>query len=158
MTNLVKGTGVSVEGLSVTLKAMRELGADNKTLSEPGYQASLILIRAALPLVPVKTGALKSTVRPKRTVRGASVQAGNDRVPYANPIHWGWAIVGANHKGTLRIGAGGTKRGTLKVGSFRNIKPQPFFSEALGYTQEEILQNYERLMKEAIDNLPGAKK
>jgi hypothetical protein len=147
MTNLVKGTGVSVEGLDVTLKAMRELGANNKTLSEPGYQASLILIRAALPLVPVRTGALKSTVRPKRTVRGASVQAGSPSVPYANPIHWGWAVVGSN-----------TKSKKLKVGTYRGIKPQPFFADALGYTQDEILGNYERLMKEAIDNLPGAKK
>jgi hypothetical protein len=146
MTNLVKGTGVSVEGLSLTLKAMRELGADSKILSEPGYQASLILIRAARPLVPVKTGALLATIKPKRTVRGASVQAGSASVVYANPIHWGWAVVGTN-----------TKSKKLKVGTYRGIKPQPFFSEALGYTQEEILRNYERLMRETIDKLPGAK-
>lgn len=147
MTNLVKGAGVSVEGLSLTLKAMRELGADSKILSEPGYQASLILIRAATPLVPVKTGALLATIKPKRTVRGASVQAGSPSVPYANPIHWGWAVVGKN-----------TRSKKLKVGTYRGIKPQPFFSEALGYTRQEIFDNYENLMRQAIENLPGVKK
>jgi hypothetical protein len=142
MTNLGKGAGVSVEGLGVTIKAMKELGADRKTLSEPGYQAALILIRAAKPLVPVRTGKLLGSISPRRIQGGASVKA---TAVYANPIHWGWAIVGANHKGTLR------------PGTFRNIKPQPFFSEALGYTQEEILGNYERLMRKAIDNLPGDK-
>jgi hypothetical protein len=145
MTNLVKGTGVSVEGLGLTIKAMKELGASKEVLTEPGYQASIILIRAARPLIPVKTGALASTVRPRRTQYGASVQAGGKRVPYANPIHWGWLVVSSAH------------RGTLKPGTYRGIKPQPFFSEALGYTQEEILANYEKLMRQTIDNLPGAK-
>ena len=142
MTNLVKGAGVSVEGLSLTIKAMKELGADRMTLSEPGYQAALILIRAAKPLVPVKSGKLIGSIAPRRIQGGASVKA---TAVYANPIHWGWAIVGSNHKGKLA------------PGRFRNIKPQPFFSEALGYTQEEILNNYEKLMRQAIDNLPGSK-
>lgn len=145
MTNLVKGTGVSVEGLGLTIKAMKELGASKEVLTEPGYQASMILIAAARPLIPVKTGALASTVRPRRTQYGASVQAGGKRVPYANPIHWGWLVVSSSH------------RGTLKPGTYRGIKPQPFFSEALGYTQDEILANYEKLMRQTIDNLPGAK-
>jgi hypothetical protein len=143
MTNLAKGATVSVDGLGLTIKAMRELGADNKVLSEPGYQAAMILIRAARPLVPKKSGALLASVRPKRSINGAAVKA---TAVYANPIHWGWAIVGANHKGSLPVGA------------YRNIKPQPFFSEALGYTANEILDNYEKLMRKAIDNLPGGNK
>jgi hypothetical protein len=146
MTNLAKGAGVSVEGLGVTIKAMQELGATKEVLTEPGYQASLMLIAAARPLIPVKTGTLDSTVRPKRTQYGASVQAGGKRAPYANPVHWGWAVVSTAHKGVL------------KPGTYRGIKPQPFFHEALGYTQNEILENYEKLMRQAIDNLPGAKK
>lgn len=145
MTNLGKGAGLSVEGLGVTIKAMKELGASRQVLTEPGYQASMILIAAARPLIPVKTGTLASTVRPRRTQYGASVQAGGKMAPYANPIHWGWKVVSSSHRGTLR------------PGTYRGIKPQPFFSEALGYTQEEILRNYERLMRETIDKLPGAK-
>jgi hypothetical protein len=145
MTNLAKGSGVSVEGLGVTIKAMKELGASREVLTEPGYQASLILIAAARPLIPVKTGTLASTARPKRTQYGASVMAGGAKAPYANPIHWGWAVVSTSH------------RGSLKPGTYRGIKPQPFFTDALGYTQDEILENYERLMRKAIDNLPGDK-
>lgn len=145
MSNLAKGEMVAVEGLSLTIKAMKELGASRQVLTEPGYQAAQILIAAARPLIPVKTGALASTARPRRTQYGASVQAGGKRAPYANPIHWGWAVVSTSH------------RGTLKPGTYRGIKPQPFFTEALGYTQDEILNNYERLMRQAIDNLPGDK-
>jgi hypothetical protein len=145
MGNLEKGEVVAVEGLSLTVKAMKELGASKEVLTEPGYQAALILIRAALPLIPVKTGILASTARPGRTQYGAKVMAGGKRAPYANPIHWGWAVVSYAHKGTL------------KPGTYRGIKPQPFFHEALGYTQQEILENYEKLMRKAIDNLPGAK-
>lgn len=145
MTSLAKGAMVSVEGLGTTIKAMKELGASREVLTEPGYQAALILIKAAKPLIPVRTGILKSTARPKRTQYGASVQAGGKSAPYANPIHWGWAVVSHAHKGTL------------KPGTYRGIKPQPFFHDALGYTQEEILNNYENLMRKAIDNLPGDK-
>ena len=139
--------GIKVEGLALTTKAMKELGASREVITNPGYRAAEILIRAALPLVPVKTGALKSSVRPRRIQKGASVQAGNrTAVPYANPIHWGWAVVSHRHKGKL------------KPGTYRGIPPQPFFSEALGYTQEEILNTYEKLMREAIEKLPGATK
>ena len=139
-------TGISVEGLNTTIKAMKQLGASREVITNPGYRAAEILIRAALPLVPVKTGALKASVRPRRIQNGASVQAGKKAVPYANPVHWGWAVVSYKHKGTL------------KPGTYRGILPNPFFSEALGYTKHEILENYEKLMREAIDNLPGAKK
>jgi hypothetical protein len=139
-------TGISVENLSLTIKAMKELGASREVITEPGYQAGLILIRRAKSLVPVKTGALSASMRPRRIQSGGSVQAGSKRVPYANPIHWGWKVVSTSH------------RGTLKPGTFRGIRPQPFFSEALGYTKQEILNNYERLMRQTIDNLPGAKK
>ena len=139
-------TGITVENLNTTIRAMKELGASREVLTEPGYQGALILIRQAKSLVPVKTGALQSSMRPRRIERGGSVQAGGKRVPYANPIHWGWKVVSSAHRGTLR------------PGTYRGIRPQPFFSEALGYTKQEILQNYERLMRQTIDNLPGAKK
>ncbi len=139
-------TGIGVENLSLTVKAMKELGATREVLTEPGYQGALILIRQAKSLVPVKTGALSESMRPRRIQSGGSVQAGGKRVPYANPIHWGWLVVSSAHRGKLR------------PGTYRGIRPQPFFSEALGYTKQEILENYERLMRQTIDNLPGATK
>lgn len=139
-------TGISVQNLGLTIKAMKQLGADQKSLQEPGYLAAEVLIRESRSLVPVKTGALSASMRPRRIQRGGSVQAGGRRVPYANPIHWGWLVVSTAH------------RGTLKPGTYRGIKPQPFFSEALGYRKQEILDTYEKAMRNLIDNLPGANK
>lgn len=138
-------TGIKVENLSLTLKALKELGADQKSLQLPGFKAAEQLISASKSLVPVRTGALSASMRPRRIQRGGSVQAGGKRVPYANAIHWGWLVVSTAH------------RGTLKPGTYRGIKPQPFFSEALGYNKEQILQTYEKAMRELIDNLPGSK-
>ena len=42
----------------------------------------------------------------------------------ANPIHWGWGK--------------------------RNIRPQPFFVRALGYTRSEIYDNYFKQMEKLI--------
>jgi hypothetical protein len=45
--------------------------------------------------VPVgPTGRLQRSIRPGATQRGAVVRAGNDKVPYAGPIHWGWPARG----------------------------------------------------------------
>lgn len=139
-------TGIEVQNLGLTIKALKELGADQKSLQEPGYLAAELLIKSARTLVPVRTGALQASMRPRRIQRGGSVQAGGKRVPYANPIHWGWLVVSSAHKGSL------------KPGTYRGIKPQPFFSEALGYKKQEILDTYERAMRKLIDNLPGATK
>ena len=138
-------TGIDPGDMRLAIKAMRELGADTSVIKDAGYQAGLLLVARALPLVPVKTGRLKANVVPMRLLYGGGAQVAGSKVPYANPIHWGWAVVGPKHKG---------KR---KVGTYVGIKPQPFFSEALGYTKEEILKTYDRLMQEYIDKLPGAK-
>mgnify|MGYP006275799453 CR=1 FL=1 len=139
-------TGIEVENLSLTIKALQELGADNTVIREAGYEASLIMLQAALPLIPVKTGTLKANAKPRKLLKGGGTIISGTRVPYANPIHWGWLVVSHRHKGKL------------KGGTYRGIKPQPFFSEALGYTKEQILRNYEKNMQSLIDRLPGAKK
>ena len=139
-------TGIEVKDLGLTLKALRELGAANKELQEPGIQAAEVLIRKSKTLVPVRTGRLSAGMKPRRIQRGASAMVSCAQVPYANPIHWGWLVVSYSHKGTL------------KPGTYKGIRPQPFFSEALGYSRDEILQTYERAMQKLIDQLPGAKK
>jgi hypothetical protein len=138
-------TGIDPGDLRLAQKAMRELGADTSVIKDAGYQAGLILVARALPLVPVDTGRLKANVVPLRLVFGGGAEVAGRKVPYANPIHWGWAVVSYKHKGTL------------KPGTYRGIKPQPFFSEALGYTKEEIFKTYDRLMQDYIDKLPGSK-
>jgi hypothetical protein len=139
-------TGIEVKDLGLTITALKELGADTKSLVEPGYQAAELLIRKAKPLIPVRTGKLSNAAKPRKIQRGGSVMVSGATVPYANPIHWGWLVVSTAHKGKL------------KPGTYRGIKPNPFFSEALGYSKDEILRTYERAMQKLINQLPGANK
>jgi hypothetical protein len=86
------------------------------------------VLRESQTLVPVRTGALRNSIKLSATNKGIVIKAGNEgKVPYANPIHWGWFK--------------------------RNIKPQPFFTKALGYTRQEIYDNYYK----EVDNLIKSK-
>ena len=122
---MARQPGIQVEGLNAAVKKLRQFDNVDKELRDAGQEAAKILIRAALPLVPERSGLLKSTLRPSRIVRGAQAKAGNSRARYAGPIHWGWAK--------------------------RRIKPQPFYSIALGYTQEEIIANYQHSLDKLIN-------
>jgi hypothetical protein len=139
-------TGIDEGDLRLALKAMKELGADQSVLKDAGQKSAEILLTRARPLIPVKTGALRNAAQTKRVDVGGAVEVKSKQIPYANPIHWGWLVVGSK------------TRGNLKPGTYRGIKPQPFFSEALGYTRKEIFETYERLMQEYINKLPGAKR
>lgn len=131
-------TGIDAGDLRLTLKAMKELGADTSVIKDAGQQASKILLDKARPLIPVKTGALRDAARTKRLTVGGAVEVSGKRIPYANPTHWGW-IYDQNRQ------------------VYRGIKPNPFFTEALGYTRDEIFKTYNRLMQEYINKLPGSK-
>lgn len=135
----VSSGAVQIEGLGLLQKQLKALEADKADLLEANLHAAETLIKSARNMVPVKTGALIQTLRPSKTQRYAQASAGSARVPYANPIHWGWSVVGSSHKGKLT------------QGSPRNIKPQPFFAKALGYTYQEIINNYQRDLQNLIN-------
>ena len=140
-------TGIDPRDVRLAVKAMEELGADRSVIRDAGQRAAEILLQRSLPLIPVKTGALKSNAKTGRLLIGGSVRVLGSTIPYGNPIHWGWAVVGAK-----------TRSKVLKVGTYKGIKPQPFFSEALGYTKDEIFKTYDGLMQDYINKLPGANK
>jgi HK97 gp10 family phage protein len=124
--------GVKVKNLREVTKALKAVGVPNDAIKKAGKESGELVASEARSLAPVRTGALRSSIRVGATARGkVTVSAGNNRssrsaVPYANPIHWGWFK--------------------------RNIKPQPFFITALGYTRDEIFRNYfsqmDKLIKE----------
>lgn len=130
---------IDAEGLKAINRSLKSLEVDKTEIIKGNVEAAETLIKAARPLVPVRTGALVSTLKPAKVQNYAEARGGSSRVQYANPIHWGWSIVGNNH------------RGTLAPGTYRNIEPQPFFSKALGYTKDEIIANYTRNMQQLID-------
>jgi len=84
---------------------------------------------AARGLVPNRSGALSSSLRSSGTARTGVVRAGKARVPYAGPIHFGWAR--------------------------RNIKPNPFLWNALDSRRDEVEARYlaelERVSSEVSD-------
>lgn len=136
-----QGGYIALDGIKEVNRSLKAMGEDTSGVKKANVQAANTLIRAALPLVPVRSGRLKATLRPVNALNYAAARAGIGSVPYAGPIHWGWARVGARHKGKLR--PGGPR-------SFRNVPPQPFFKDALGYTYEEIMENYVRNMDAII--------
>jgi len=118
-------SGIKVKGLRSSIKALQAIGVDPAEIKTAGNEAGEIVAREARNLVPVRTGRLRNTIRASRALSKVTVSAGNNgKVPYANPIHWGWFK--------------------------RNIKPQPFFVKALGITRDEVYQNYYRSLDRLI--------
>lgn len=107
---------IRVEGLNRTVRALRDIGVPATEISGAGYEAGSIVAAEARSLAPVKTGALRGSIRVARQQRRVVVRAGSARVPYANPIHWGWFK--------------------------RNIKPNEFFSRALKTNINEVYESY----------------
>jgi HK97 gp10 family phage protein len=119
-------SGIKVKGLKSSIKALQAIGVEAAEIKQAGNDAGEIVAREARNLAPVRTGRLRSTIRTSKALNKVAVSAGNNgKVPYANPIHWGWFK--------------------------RNIKPQPFFTKALGITRDEVYQNYYRSINRLIE-------
>jgi hypothetical protein len=120
-------TGIKVKGLKAANRALQDIAIPAAEIKAAGTEAGEIVAGEARTLVPVRSGALRATIRVTKALNKISVVAGNNgKVPYANPIHWGW------YK--------------------RHIKPQPFFVKALGYTRDEVFKRYYENIEKLIKN------
>jgi HK97 gp10 family phage protein len=121
-----QGTRIEVTGLKENIRDLKKFGDTESLIAvkKANYEAAELLVRAALPLVPRRTGKLAGSLKPTRTQMYAGARAGSTSVPYAGPIHWGWFR--------------------------RHIKPQPFFAKAFGYNKEQILEKYKKDMEAAL--------
>ena len=109
--------GIKVQGRREINRALAAIGVPKDAIKKAGKDSAQAVLNEAKTLVPVRSGALRNSIRLGATATGkVTIRAGGARVPYANPIHWGWFK--------------------------RNIKPQPFFIKALGLTREEVIRNY----------------
>ena len=114
--------GVKIKNMREINRALSNIGVPKDAIKAAGKESGELVASEARSLAPVRTGALRDSIRVGATARGKiTILAGNNRtsksaVPYANPIHWGWFK--------------------------RHIRPQPFFVKALGYTRAEIYENY----------------
>lgn len=109
--------GVSVDGGRELRRALKAVDGGIADLKSVNKAAAEIVERAALPLVPRRSGALAGSIRSAGQAAGGIVRAGRKAVPYAGPIHFGWAA--------------------------RNIKPQPFLYDALDARRSEVVERYE---------------
>ena len=132
---------VRVVGLDETIKALQEIGTPTRALAQAGVESARIVLREANTLVPRRTGNLASTMKVSRTKHGSRVTAGGNKAVYGNPIHWGWARDWKSPQ-ALR-----TKNKVIK----RGIEPQPFLSDALGYTRQQVIDTYRRNLNKLIE-------
>lgn len=79
---------VDAADLRRRLRELRDVSLQAK-LKATHLSAAQIVVEEALPHVPVRTGALRASVRAMGRARDAVVRAGRASVPYAAAIHWG---------------------------------------------------------------------
>lgn len=128
-----QANGVKVKNLREVTKALKAIGAPSAEVKAAGKEAGFIIANESKSLVPVRTGKLRDSIKVSALANGAvRVQAGsNVRVPYANPIHWGWFYDKGNF---IR----------------KNIKPNPFFSKAIKIKRDEVYKTYFENMDKLI--------
>lgn len=82
--------GARIDGLNSLLRRLESMSGEMKAgLISAGMKAGRpTLVRAKLE-VPVKSGALRDSIRLKPTRRGVRIAAGSRKVPYAAAVHFG---------------------------------------------------------------------
>lgn len=120
---------IRVEGLAELRKELRRLAdQDLKNELKDAHKAvSELIVKRALPKVPVLTGRLKASVRSLASQTAARGAVGGKRLPYAPPIHWGWPA--------------------------HNIPRRPFLLDALNESQSEGVDVYEQRLDRLLDKV-----
>jgi HK97 gp10 family phage protein len=132
--------GIKVVGLNEAIRNLRAMGVPSAEIGLASQEAGEVVANRARSLVPVRTGALRATIKSKKIARKVVVSAGNNtKVPYANPIHFGWNYDKVNLQP-------------------KNIRPRPFFSNALTSTRKQVYEiffdNIEKLLKKYSNRTP----
>lgn len=121
------------EGAARLRKTLRAAGDDLADLKMAHGMAGMIVAAEGVHAAPRRPGSnlLASTVRFGATKTSATIRAGNNTtVPYALPIHWGWPA--------------------------RNIRAQPWLTEAAQQTEPQWLPHYEQAITRAVNKIEGA--
>lgn len=83
---------VSITGLAKLRRDLRQVGDDLGDLKDANARAGQVVLSRADP--PRRSGSLASSGRVSRSAARVSILWGGARLPYAGPIHWGWAARG----------------------------------------------------------------
>lgn len=122
---------VRVEGLDELRRELRrvkdrELDDEMRRVHQ---DLGAAVVKRATPNVPVRTGALRASVRAAGTVRDAIGRAGKASVPYAPVIHWGHRV--------------------------RGIPPRRFLTDAAATLERDIVDRYDRHVADMLDKVIG---
>jgi hypothetical protein len=98
-------------------------------LSSAHGSAGDYVAQVARGLAPVVSGRLAASIRAERAATEATVTAGGPTVPYAGPIHWGWAA--------------------------RNISAQPFLVDALSAAETSVVNIYGAEVQTTVATIHG---
>ena len=123
--------GFRVEGakeLRTRIKQAEDQGLTAE-LKQAYRDAANIVVAGAQRRAPHRSGALRDSIRPMGGITAAVVAAGNAKVQYAAPIHWGWP-----------------KRG---------IKAQPFIQQALKDDWDRIQSTFEQAINRVSEQVEG---
>lgn len=131
-TGKANETAITIDGLAGVYRALSKLGAPVEEIRSANQEAGLVVMRTAKNISPVRSGKLRNSIRINKATTNVKILAGYKRVPYANPIHWGWFM-------------------DKRTGVKRNIKPNPFLARALGYNREQILKDYVKNLEKLIN-------
>lgn len=115
---------VRLDGARQLRRALSRAGDDLADLRAANAQAAGIAASGARVRVPERSGRLAASVRPGATKTQAVIRAGSARIPYAGPIHWGWAA--------------------------RHIAPHPFLSEGAQATEPAWLGVYTAALERLV--------
>lgn len=101
---------LEMEGLASLQQSMKKAGAQAAELAGANQAVVDLIASSAKREVPVRSGKLKQSIHGTATQRVGTLIAGASSVPYAGPIHFGWATRG--------LGRGKTKKELIgQIGS-----------------------------------------
>lgn len=112
-------------------RTLRGAGDDLSDLKDVHKQAAAIAATRAKADAPEVSGRLAATIRSSGTKTAGIVRVGNNtKVPYAHPIHWGWAA--------------------------RGIPANPFAARGAQESEPVWVALYVRYVDDTLDKIKGA--
>lgn len=132
---------VKVEGVeSVTAALARVQEEMPDTLEAVHRAAAQLVVAAALPNVPVRSGRLRASVKTVATPEVGVAYAGGGPVPYGNVIHWG------RKRGNVGSPPGNHEGRNVVV-------KRPFLWDALNRVEEKVVAQHDKAIHDLIAEL-----
>lgn len=93
---------INVKGIDTATVKLIKFADDVQNLKGFGSSIAKDIVTTASAMAPRVTGALASSIGSTQTDKGVQIYAGNESVPYAGVIEYGWPAKGKPEKPYLR--------------------------------------------------------